>query len=72
MIPSPEYTARRVARLRAGNWQFGHEGRHRGPGTQDCPRHFHHHCDDFCALPTFGELREAGINPNDFKARSRA
>lgn len=63
----------RVARLKNGDWSFGHDGMHQGSmGKKDCPREWHHHHDDFCRLPTLGELREAGIDPNDFKVRSRA
>lgn len=60
-----------VARLKSGDWQFGHAGVHRGTGAPDCPRALHHHHDEFCQMPTFSELMEAGINPLDFKAKSR-
>lgn len=62
----------RIDRLKMGDWSFGHAGRHHGVGTEDCPRHLHHHHDEFCALPTIKELRTAGIDPNNFRARSRA
>ena len=62
---------RRVARLRMGDWSFGHAGRHHGNGAEDCPRELHHHHDEFCLLPTVSELREAGIDPSEFRARSR-
>ncbi len=60
-----------VARLRSGDWSFGHDGQHHGIGTPDCPRELHHHHDEFCTRPTLAELRAAGIDPATFKARSR-
>lgn len=61
-----------VARLKSGDWSFGHAGRHYGNGTEGCPRETeHHHHDEFCSRPTLLELRMAEINPNDFKPRSR-
>ena len=62
----------RVKRLKSGNWQFGHEGRHHGNGTPDCPLDLHHHHDEFCYPPTQFELRQAGIDPESFVAKSRA
>jgi hypothetical protein len=62
----------RVQRLERGDFSFGHAGRHHGVGTEDCPKELHHHHDEFCSLPTFKELKQAGINPNDFRAKSRA
>jgi hypothetical protein len=64
-------SAARIARLKAGNHQFGHEGEHRGNGTKDCPRRPHHHCDEFCQQPTDLELLEAGIDPGTFRSVSR-
>jgi hypothetical protein len=61
-----------VERLKRGDWQFGHAGRHHGTGAPDCPRELHHHHDEFCSRPTMAELRAAGIDPADFKPRSRA
>lgn len=60
-----------VAKLLSGDWQFGHAGIHLGNGTKDCPLHLHHHHDEFCMLPTKQELHAVGIDPKDFKARSR-
>ena len=62
----------RVYRLASGDWSFGHAGRHHGIGTQDCPMELHHHHDEFCSLPTVTELRQAGIDPKEFRVRSRA
>lgn len=62
----------RVARLKRGDWSFGHDGKHFGVGTETCPSGLHHHCDDFCRRPTKEELRLAGIDPAEFKIRSRA
>lgn len=62
----------RVYRLASGDWQFGHDGRHHGVGSEDCPKHLHHHHDEFCAAPTMTELKQAGIDPKDFRPRSRA
>lgn len=59
--------AARIERLKMGDWSFGHDG----IGTDECPKWPHHHHDIFCKLPTVDELQAAGINPNDFKARSR-
>jgi hypothetical protein len=61
-----------VARLRSGDWSFGHAGRHHGNGFGDCPRTLHHHHDEFCSLPTREELLAAGVDPNEFRPRSRA
>lgn len=61
----------RVARLKSGDYSFGHSGTHHGVGTEDCPRDRHHHHDDFCRMPTPLELQEAGVDPEEFKARSR-
>ncbi len=70
---SPEARRRRVARLKSGDWSFGHGGMHKDVGTDACPyMPRHHHHDEFCKLPTIGELIDAGIDPNDFKARRRA
>ena len=60
-----------VKRLKMGDWSFGHAGRHHGIGTKDCPRELHHHHDEFCSTPTNEELLAAGIDPKEFKARSR-
>jgi hypothetical protein len=61
-----------VEKLKRGDWQFGHAGRHHGNGSPDCPRELHHHHDEFCAWPTVEELKAAGIDPNEFRPRSRA
>lgn len=61
----------RIEYLRRGYNQFGHAGRHQGSGRPDCPRELHHHHDVFCEYPTEAELVEAGIDPEEFKARSR-
>jgi hypothetical protein len=61
----------RIKRLKNGDFSFGHAGTHHGIGTEDCPKHRHHHHDEFCALPTMLELRQAGLNPNEFKPKSR-
>lgn len=61
----------RIEKLRRGDWQFGHVGEHHGIGSEDCPRYLHHHHDEFCDLPTETELWIAGIDPKDFKNRSR-
>ncbi|MGE5612659.1 MAG: hypothetical protein ACM3UO_00090 [Bacillota bacterium] len=53
-------TMRRVERLKQ-TLQWGHNGRHHGNGSPDCPRELHHHCDDYCALPTPTECRLAGV-----------
>jgi hypothetical protein len=66
------YESARVLRLKSGDWQFGHGGRHNGVGTEECPKTLHHHCDDFCKSPSPLELMEAGINPRVFKEQSRA
>lgn len=60
-----------VERLKSGDWSFGHAGKHHGKGTKDCPRRLHHHHDEFCLRPSNAELRAAGIEPKDFKSRSR-
>jgi hypothetical protein len=62
----------RIEKLKRGDWQFGCAGRHNGIGSDDCPRTLHHHHDEFCSPPTLTELKEAGINPDDFQATSRA
>lgn len=62
----------RIERLKQGDWQFGHAGRHHGNGSPDCPSELHHHHDAFCKIPTPLELLEAGIDPNEFKPQSRA
>lgn len=67
-----ESRERRIEKLRQGDWQFGHAGRHHGIGTEDCPRKLHHHHDEFCDYPTHDELVAAGIDPEEFKVRSRA
>ena len=67
-----EVDPRVVARLKSGDWQFGHEGRHHGVGSPDCPRWAHHHHDEFCAWPTLAELAAAGVDPSEFRPRSRA
>lgn len=59
-------------KLTRGDWQFGCAGRHREIGTKDCPRELHHHHDVLCASPTKRELRQAGINPKEFRVQSRA
>lgn len=35
--------------------QYGHEGRHHGIGTPDCPRDLHHHHDERCSPPDADE-----------------
>lgn len=60
-----------VKKLKSGDWQFGCAGKHRGSGSEDCPRHPHHHHDEFCNRPTVHELNSAGINSRDFKPTSR-
>jgi hypothetical protein len=65
------YDTARVARLKAGNWQFGHDGTHRGIGTESCPDGQHHHHDEFCDAPTLIELMAAGIDRKGFKVKSR-
>lgn len=62
---------KRIERLKAGDWSFGHEGRHRGPGSEDCPRYMHHHHDAFCRWPTYAEVVAAGIDPREFRVASR-
>lgn len=62
----------RVIRLRTGNWQFGCSGKHRGNGSVECPFELHHHHDDCCKLPSTAELMAAGINPHEFRPRTRA
>lgn len=61
-----------VEKLKRGDWQFGHAGRHIGDGTEECPRTYHHHHDAFCLLPSLQELMAAGIDPKKFTPRSRA
>jgi hypothetical protein len=61
-----------VEKLKSGDWQFGHQGMHHGNGSPGCPRELHHHHDEFCQMPTNEELLAAGINPEEFKPRSRA
>ena len=63
--------APRIARLKMGDWSFGHNGRHHGIGSLGCPRELHHHHDEFCASPTKAELLAAGIDPETFKRRHR-
>ena len=72
MLPFEDGDTPRVRRLKSGNWQFGHAGRHRGNGTKDCPVTEHHHHDEFCYPPTRFELQQAGIDPKEFKVQSRA
>lgn len=60
-----------VKRLKMGDWSFGCAGRHHGRGTKECPVWLHHHHDEFCSIPTNEELLAAGIDPKEFKARSR-
>jgi hypothetical protein len=62
---------RRIKRLRAGDWSFGHDGMHNGVGTIDCPYLSHHHHDVYCDLPTIDEVLAAGIDLNEFRVRSR-
>lgn len=62
----------RIDRLRRGNWQFGHDGRHHGNGSPECPLALHHHHDEFCSLPAPYELFEAGISLKEFHAASRS
>ena len=62
----------RLARLRMGDRSFGHDGRHHGIGTKDCPREMHHHHDEFCDRPTAAELRAVGLDPKTFRSSSRA
>lgn len=38
-------------RVSADGVQYGHEGRHHGIGTPDCPRDLHHHHDERCEPP---------------------
>lgn len=62
----------RVDRLKSGDYSFGCAGMHRGSGNDgDCPYWLHHHHDEFCAFPTLDELLEAGIEPEEFRIRSR-
>lgn len=37
-------------------YQWGHEGRHHGIGTPDCPRDLHHHHDERCDPPPIVRL----------------
>lgn len=37
-------------------YQWGHDGRHRGRGTPDCPRELHHHHDERCDPPPIVKL----------------
>jgi hypothetical protein len=62
---------KRVERLRGGDWSFGHAGTHHGDGGPGCPRNHHHHCDEFCRLPSREELQAAGIDPAKFTVKSR-
>ena len=71
MSEEPDFNASVVMRLKSGNWSFGHGGSHHGVGTSDCPYRQHHHHDEFCQMPTDEELKEAGIDPLEFTARSR-
>lgn len=61
----------RIQRLKAGDWSFGCDGTHHGTGAKGCPKRRHHHHDAFCQHPTLFELRKAGINPAEFKVKSR-
>ena len=61
----------RIARLKSGNWKFGHEGTHRGIGSEICPIEPHHHHDEFCFNPSNIELMVAGIFPGEFKVQKR-
>ena len=67
-----DYRKKRIDRLEFGNQQFGHGGSHYGPGTANCPRRLHHHCDAFCELPDINELIMAGLDVRTFRPRSRA
>lgn len=40
-----------VAKLRLVGTQYGCSRGHRGPGTKDCPREYHHHHDEKCEGP---------------------
>lgn len=60
-----------VKRLRMGDYSFGHAGRHHGNGSPGCPIELHHHHDEFCRLPTRNEVIAAGLDPKEFRVRSR-
>lgn len=61
-----------VKRLKMGDLSFGCSGLHLGNGSEDCPDDvLHHHHDEFCQNPTIRELIEAGIEPTNFRPRSR-
>jgi hypothetical protein len=55
--------SRRIERLRRGDWQFGHQGRHNGVGTEECPRELHHHHDEMVPLNP-NMLRVGGVHGN--------
>lgn len=64
-----EYREVRIAALKRGRDQWGHDGRHHGhytkkqieAGAPNCPIPLHHHHDDFCELPALGECVAAGV-----------
>lgn len=71
MKRNEEWLEKRVARLKRGDYQFGHGGRHHGNGSKDCPKELHHHHDEYCDRPSLLELQLAGIDPKTFRVQSR-
>lgn len=68
-----EYREVRIEALKRGRLQWGHDGRHHGRyGDPDCPRELHHHHDDYCELPTLGEVAAAGVEVPEGGWHSRA
>jgi hypothetical protein len=51
--------------------QYGHEGRHHGVGTPDCPRDLHHHHDERCERPGVTAARAAVAALRDRRQRAR-
>jgi hypothetical protein len=69
--PFRQYRKTRIDRLEFGSRQFGHNGRHTGIGTLECPTWPHHHCDEFCEMPTIDEIIMAGLDVKTFRPGSR-
>ena len=67
-----EYHEVRIEALKRGRTQWGHQGRHHGNGSPDCPRELHHHHDDFCQLPYPAEIAAAGVEVPEGGWHSRA
>lgn len=67
-----ELDPRRIDALKRGEVQWGHQGRHNGVGTKECPKELHHHHDFRCKLPTPLELFTANVKEPDNGWQSRS